>query len=321
MTTPPNDFDSPWKDATDEYLQGFFALFHPNIHADIDWSRLPVFLDKEFQRIMRGAAIGRRVVDRLVRVWLRDGQSVRVLVHIEVQSQEEAGFSRRMYIYNYRIFDRYDQPIVSLALLPDEQPTWRPDEYTQGFWGCSLQFRYPVTKLTDWRARREELEQSDNPLAVFVLAHLAAQDTQGDIAARQQRKLRMVRRLYDRGYDRERIVSLFRFIDWFLALPAAAEAPIRQAIAAIEEERAMAYVTSIERIGREEGLTQGREEGLTQGLTQGRVEGKRATLQRLVRVRFGGTTEALEQRIAAADETALDDLLDRVVVVTSLEDL
>ena len=75
----------------------------------------------------------------------------------------------------------------------------------------------------------------------------------------------------------------------------------------------MAYVTSIERIGREEGLTQ--------GLTQGRVEGKRATLQRLVRVRFGGTTEALEQRIAAADETALDDLLDRVVVVTSLEDL
>jgi len=87
----------------------------------------------------------------------------------------------------------------------------------------------------------------------------------------------------------------------------------------------MTYVTSIERIGREEGLTQGREEGrtqgLTQGLTQGRIDGKRATLQRLVRARFGGMTEALGQRIAAADETALDDLLDRVVVVTTVDDL
>jgi hypothetical protein len=31
-----------------------------------------------------------------------------------------------MYVYNYRLFDRYDRPVVSLAVLADASPTWRP---------------------------------------------------------------------------------------------------------------------------------------------------------------------------------------------------
>lgn len=61
-----------------------------------------------------------------MKVWSRDGEEAWVLVHIEVQEGVEQAFAKRMYVYNYRIFDRYDKRVVSLAVLADRQPAWRP---------------------------------------------------------------------------------------------------------------------------------------------------------------------------------------------------
>lgn len=68
ISTPPIDFDSPWTEALDEYLEAFFALFLPQAHAEIDWSDPPVFLDGELRQVVRDAEVGRRLADRLVRV-------------------------------------------------------------------------------------------------------------------------------------------------------------------------------------------------------------------------------------------------------------
>ena len=57
-----SDYDSPWKEALDHYLQPFMAFFFPQVHADIDWSRGYETLDKELQKIMRQAQLGRRDV-------------------------------------------------------------------------------------------------------------------------------------------------------------------------------------------------------------------------------------------------------------------
>lgn len=48
-TAITSDFDSPWKEALETYLEDFFAFFFPAIHMEIDWSQRPEFLDKEFQ--------------------------------------------------------------------------------------------------------------------------------------------------------------------------------------------------------------------------------------------------------------------------------
>jgi hypothetical protein len=74
--------------------------------------------------------------------------------------------------------------------------------FRRELWGCSDEFRFPIVKLADWRARREELEESENPFAVVILAHLAAQDTRRDVAGRQSAKLALIRRLYERGESR-----------------------------------------------------------------------------------------------------------------------
>ena len=56
-----------------------------------------------------------------MRVHTLEGAEAWVLVHIEVQGDEDADFAKRMYIYNYRIFDRYDRRVASLAVLTDDR--------------------------------------------------------------------------------------------------------------------------------------------------------------------------------------------------------
>jgi hypothetical protein len=140
-----------------------------------------------------------------------------VLIHIEVQSQAKADFAKRMFVY-CRIYDQYEHQIVGLAVLADTRVRWRPTMYRNEFLGCEIRYRYPVAKLADFREQRTTLEASDNPFATMVLAHLAAQETQGDPEKRERVKLGLIRRLYERGYNRERVLSLLWFIDWLLAL-------------------------------------------------------------------------------------------------------
>ncbi len=54
MPEPP-DYDSAWKNALDSYFADFMALLWPQLHALIDWTCLPVFLDKELQRLVGNA--------------------------------------------------------------------------------------------------------------------------------------------------------------------------------------------------------------------------------------------------------------------------
>ena len=74
--------------------------------------------------IAPGAESGRGSVDKLVRVWTRSGTQEEILVHIEVQSQHDSRFPRRMYVYNHRLEDRYGRMPVSLAILGDDGLEW-----------------------------------------------------------------------------------------------------------------------------------------------------------------------------------------------------
>ena len=90
MSEHTQEHDTPWKEIIETLFPQFMGFFFPEAHVAIDWSRAPVFLDKELQQIVRGAATGRRFVDKLVKVWQSGGQETWVLVHIEVQGQRSA---------------------------------------------------------------------------------------------------------------------------------------------------------------------------------------------------------------------------------------
>src|SRR5579859_6899679 len=106
-------------------------------------------LDKELQQITPDAEVGERTVDKLIKVWLQTGEETWILIHVEVQTCEEPRFAHRMFVYHYRLLDKYNRPVVSLAILADERTTWRPDCYHVENYGCSVEFKYPIVKLTD----------------------------------------------------------------------------------------------------------------------------------------------------------------------------
>jgi hypothetical protein len=269
MSLPATDFDSPWKEILERYFESFLAFLFPIAHAEIDWSRGYIFLDKELQQVTRDAELGRRIADKLIQVWLPDGLETWVLIHLEIQSQEESDFAERMFVYHYRLFDRYKRRIVSLAVLGDENATWRPEIFGYDLWGCELHFRFPIVKLLDYQTKWVELEASRNPFATVVMAHLSAHETRHDIQRRAQAKWTLTRRLYDLGYNRERIIDLFLFIDWLIQLPRELEDRFLELIQQFEEEQHMTYISSVERIGIRKGLEQGRQEGRQEGLLDG----------------------------------------------------
>jgi len=85
---PRSDQDSPWKDILRQYFEDAINFFFPQTAAQIDWKRPYEFLDKEFQQIAPEAEIGKRYADQLVKVWLKRGQELWLLIHVEVVRRE-----------------------------------------------------------------------------------------------------------------------------------------------------------------------------------------------------------------------------------------
>jgi hypothetical protein len=260
MTDLRDEFDSPWKEILEAYFPDFLAFFFPTIHGEVDWSRGYNFLDQELTQVTKDAETGKRLADKLVKVWKLTGEETWVLAHIEIQSQESSDFNERMFIYYYRLRDKYKIPIVSLAILGDDRATWLPEAFQTELWGCGVSFWFPIVKLLDYRERWPELEINPNPFPLVVMAHLKTKETRQNPFQRSEWKFRLTRGLYDRGYEEQDIINLFRFLDWILDLPEELKRSFWEQLTAYEQERQMPYVTSVERIGIEKGIQQEKQE-------------------------------------------------------------
>jgi hypothetical protein len=247
------DFDSPWKDALDFFFEAFLELFFPEAHADIDWSRQWESLDKELQQIAPDVEIGRRYVDKLVKVWLKSGEEQWVLIHVEVQMSDDGKFTWRMYVYNYRVFDKYNKEVASFAVLGDDNPRWRPHSFGYRRWGVEVEFRFPIVKLLDYAERRSELEESSNPFATVILAHLDTQETRHDQGERKDRKFSLIKRLRGRGWSETQVRQLFKLIDWMMELPPPLADEFWEELKQHEEKEHVPFITTPERYGRLEG--------------------------------------------------------------------
>ncbi len=305
MTEVRDAYDTPWKDVVEVYFEAFLRFFFPAIHADIDWSKGYEFLDKELSQIMRDAELGTRFADKLVKVWKRSGEETWVMIHLEIQSQEDGTFSERMFLYYYRLRDKYNREVVSLAVLGDDRLDWRPQTFERSLWGCEVNFRFPIIKLLDYAPRWAELEASLNPFAIVVMSHLKTKETKHDYESRKEWKFRLTRRLYEQGYERQDIMNLFRFVDWVLELPADLKQAFRNDLAQYEQERQMPYITSIERMG----------------IEQGRVEGQRSLIDLLLSQKVGRIPQVLNDRISTLSSENLSLLAIALLNFRALGDL
>lgn len=206
------------------------------------------FLDKEFQKIVRAAETGRLYADKLVKVWDIKGQETWLLIHVEVQAVVDDNFAERMYAYNQRIYQRFGKHPVSLAILCDNDPKWRPSQYKFKHPDTSFVFKFGIVKLLTYLLRWQELESSDNIFAIVVMAHLKMQETEKLPQERKVWKLWLVRQLYEKGLQQQDIRNLYRFIDWIIILPKVLEEEFWQDYQTIQQEDTMPYITSDKRV-------------------------------------------------------------------------
>jgi hypothetical protein len=302
------DLDNPWKEALQLFLEPFLAFFFPEVHDGIDWQRGYQSLDKELQQVVRDARLGRRLADKLFQVWRKGGGEAWLLIHVEIQGKREEEFPERMFVYGYRIYDRYRQTVISLAVLCDDNPTWRPDRFETGDWGSFLGIRFLTAKVLDYRGQEEALERDRNPFAAVVLAQLKVLETRGDPGERWRWKVRLVKGLYDRGLTAQQVRELFRLLDWMVQLPQELEQRFREVIDRFEEERRMPYVTSIERLAREQGLEEGGRKAWVEAITQ------------VLETRFGAAGKRLAPKVRALTELDKLQALNRVALTAETLD-
>ena len=311
------DYDSPWKNALEVYFKEFIQFFFPDMAADVDWNRRYVFLDKELRQVVREAALGRKYVDKLARLHRINGHEEWVLIHIEVQSQRDIDFPKRMYTYNYRIFDRFDRKVASLAILADENSAWRPDHYSYELWGSKAGLWFPSVKLLEYKEKWEELEESTNPFASVVMAHLKAVETARDNEKRYQWKVSLIKRLYRSGYEKQDVIRLFDFIDWVMALPEELEEQLWTEIQKIEEEGKMEYVSSVEKIGIKKGIQQGIQQGVQQGVQQEALR----LLSRQIAKRFQVSSDSVQPIFAGLTTEQIEELAERFIEAQSIGEI
>jgi hypothetical protein len=153
MSKVTANYDEAWKEGLSEYFDSFLGFFFPQIHSLIDWTQTPISLDKELQQITADSHPDLRIADKLYQVWLLDKVEPTLLIHCEVQSQYEAKFNKRIYVYNFRAFNLFGQNVISLVILGDRRRNWRPTEFCYCYGGMGVSLQFGSIKLLDYKLR------------------------------------------------------------------------------------------------------------------------------------------------------------------------
>ncbi len=303
-----NEYDSPWKMILDTHLEDALRLYFPDIAEAVDWDKPVRSLEQELQRIAVESEVEKKHVDKLIEVSLLDGEAVWLLIHIEVQRQPETDFAQRMFVYHYRIYERYGRHPISTAILTDGSRSWRPSQYRHAQFGSELTLDFRVAKLLDYD--EAILAASTNPFALVTLAQIWETQAGKSSPARYDAKLGLLRLLSDAGYGKDKIRNLFRFIDWILQLPAVLSEQLRVELERKVPKEKLMYVTSFERMAEAKGVEQGIEQGIEQSIIL------------LIGDLFDDVPEALEEAIIAIDDkTILVNILLGVPRAESLADV
>ncbi|MDB6096302.1 MAG: cytosolic protein [Francisellaceae bacterium] len=309
----PSQMDATWKEALQHYLKDFFKFCWANAYTDIDWDKGFEFLEQELQTIKLDEELGKRVVDKLIKVYLKNGQEQWCLIHLEVESSSKANFPERMYVYDAKLYEKYRRNIASMAILVDRDKNWYPGPYQRALWGSETYRKYDIIKVLDYQAQKIELSKLDNPFALVILWQLTAIETHNNPKARLFEKTQLTRMLYAHGKSADDIRLLYRFLDGLLSLNEQLSYQYHESVKQIEEELKVNYMTTAEKIGFQQGI----QEGMQQGMQQG--EAKILLMQ--LKTKFNEVPESYVKKIQAADDNTLSQWAINFIKANSLDDV
>jgi hypothetical protein len=270
-------------------------------------------IEGELKPQTRAYRRGKRVplrVDLLVEVYFNDGRKGRILLHLEIQNERDPFFDERLFIYHYRIFDKTREPVITLALLTDFDPAWRPGRYVRELAGCRIEFNFPIRKLTDYND--EELAASKTPFAFIARAHGEARQTGDDMNRRYDLRMVLQDAVEDGGLNVQEVLWVTRFIEDVLRLPEDLHRKLFFERVA-RKEKAMEFTTYAERVGERKGIKKGK--------LLGKIETQKANVLRLLEVRFSKVPKRIVTKVSeVADPALLNELFGTAFRCDSLKE-
>ncbi len=258
------DYDRLWKEIITELFEEFLLFFSPDLYEQVDFSTSPISLEQELHKISPKAKSKNRRSDKLINVRLKNGEEQWVLVHIEIQGTSDEDFPKRMFQYFYRVLDRYDQQLYTIALYTDEREAFKPNCYDYSFFGTTLIYTFNTYKILE--QEEEELLHSHNPFALAVLAGLYMLKSRKQDQKYYKAKLFKLL-LTDKKIPKGKIRPLLIFIDHLIELPEKDTEQLVQEISPLieKEDKGMGLSlddTSIAQYYKKIGMEKGRKEGI-----------------------------------------------------------
>ncbi|KAA6438743.1 hypothetical protein FEM33_15925 [Dyadobacter flavalbus] len=207
------------KSAFEEAFPDLLRFFFKDADTAFNMSRGFEFLDKELHELFPELEKqgGSRFVDMLVKVFTNDGGEKYMLIHIEIQAQNDPNFSKRMFQYFYRIYDRYNVPITALAVFTGTMPVdTSSTAFQYSYMDTSLDYKFRIYHILEHS--EQQLLAMDNPFSLIVLAAqkalIADKVPQHELA---EHRLTIAKALIkSKRYDNEQIRRFLFFLKTFI---------------------------------------------------------------------------------------------------------
>jgi hypothetical protein len=279
MLTP----DKLWKAIFEDLFPEAIAFYFTEFFHQIDWSRGFEVLDKEQKQLFPESEETHRRVDLLVKVWLIDGTEQWILIHVEVQGYRDEDFPRRMYVYYYRLTDRFKVPVSALAVLTDNDLNWRPDRYEVVCMKTRLVYEYPVFKLADYTEK--ELNDSGNPWSWVMKTALIGLKANWDDDSLLKIKIRLYREFREKGYPIEKTRLFLQFLKYYVRFEKTEYFDkFDHQIQTVDNKKdsPMGILELVKEHLIEEAQQKGIEKGIEQGMTKGQLAKASRITQRVI---------------------------------------
>ena len=286
--------DQTFKDVLRGFFHDFLTLFLPAIADGIDAASI-TFLDPQtFTDIPEGLM---RTADLVAEARTFDGVPELVLLHTEVQAEQEADLAYRMWEYNALLTLRR-RPAISAVLLPfSGRGGVRKARYVETLFGEEY------IKLEYWRIELPSLLAEDYTAGASLLGVALAALMRPGPGGRAELKIDIVRRLRESGLDEARLFLLVNVVETYLTLDEAEQVDYRARLQQEEgsEDVEATELTWADRIA---------------------MRTRREDVKQVIELKFGRVSPEIATLIDTADTAAsMTALLARVVAAETEEQL
>lgn len=322
------DTDGAWKRALEILFYEFLQLFVPDVHILIDTGIEPESKETELNELLVNSENIKRIVDKLVKVKLKNGDNVYLLIHIEVQSQvktykQQLQFAARMYEYHKLLSSKFtEHNHINIGVLINstgaavninsidkstdkakidslESTKHQNLDYLiykiQNVLQQETTYKFPVVHLAKWLEHKDDLKvlAHSNPFAIIVLYQLVA--LKHPIKkTRNNAKIELITLTRKYNYTNKLLRELIYLIDMMIVLPESLNIEFYNEVKAMGTEVQERFVSIFERMG------------IRKGLEKGLVDGKIDMFLSMLRYKFNAVPTEIVELIKSANIEQLE---------------